>query len=103
MVWLKSSGGALGKRDQFISRPLVIGIGSVLHSFDLPGGRDQKVGRKAQRASREPQAKVAVRHPAHGGSERLKAHEAKRRFHAEFFVEDFRRIADDQERNILLV
>jgi hypothetical protein len=50
MVWLGPRGGALGKRNQFISQSLVICIGSVLHSFDLPGGRDQEVGRKAQAA-----------------------------------------------------
>src|SRR2546428_12921961 len=105
-MWLLSSrlhGGALGKRDQLIHGPLVIGMGPVFRRFDLPGRRDQKVAREAQWAARKPQAKMAMRHPAHGGAQGLEAHEPKRRFHAKFFVEGLLRIAHQQEWNILLV
>jgi hypothetical protein len=75
----------------------------VFHRFDLPGRRDQKVAREAQRASRKPQAKMAMRHPAYAGAQGLEAHEPKRRFHAKFFVEGLLRIAHQREWNILLV
>src|SRR2546428_10901244 len=105
-MWLLSSrlhGGALGKRDQLIHGPLVIGMGPVFRRFDLPGRRDQKVAWEAQWASRKPQAKMAMRHPAHGGAQGLEAHEPKRRVHAKFFVEVLLRIANQHEWNILLV
>src|SRR5262249_7259324 len=95
--------GALGKRDQIIHGPLVIGMGPVFHRFDLPGRRDQKVAWKAKWTSRKSQAKMAVRDPAYGGPQGLETHEAKRRFHAKFFVEGLFRIANHQEWNILLV
>src|SRR5438132_9320496 len=104
--WLLSSrlhGGALGKRDQLIHGPLVIGMGPVFRRFDLPGRRDQKVAREAEWASRKPQAKMAVSHPAHGGAQGLEANKPERRFHAKFFVEGLLRIANEHERNILLV
>ena len=47
--WLLSSrphGGALGKRDQLVHGPLVIGMGPVFRRFDLAGRRDQKVARE---------------------------------------------------------
>src|SRR5215467_6305954 len=90
-------GRAFSKRNQLIHGPLVVSMGSVLHGFDLPGWGDQEVGREAQRASREPQAKMTVRHPAYTGAQGLEAHEAKRRFHAEFFVENLLRIAHQHE------
>src|SRR5207302_7595293 len=96
-TWLLSSrlqGGALRKRDQLIHGPLVIGMGPVFRRFDLPGRRDQKVAREAHWASRKPQAKMAMRHPAHGGAQGLAAQEPKRRFHAKFFVEGLLRIAN---------
>src|SRR5262245_9216284 len=96
-------GGAFGKRDQFIHGPLVVGMGPVLHRFDLPRRRDQKVTRKAQWASRKSQAKMAVRHPAHAGAQGFEAHEPERGFHAKFFVEGLLRIANQHEWNILLV
>src|SRR6266705_243199 len=74
--WLLSSrlhGGALGKRDQLIHGPLVIGMGPVFHRFNPPGRRDQKVARKAEWASRKPQAKMAMSHPAYGGAQGLEA------------------------------
>src|SRR5262249_48561624 len=104
--WLLSSrphGGALGKRDQFIHGPLVIGMGPVFRRFDLPGRRDQKVAREAQWASRKPEAKMAMRDPAHSGAQGLKAHEPKRRFHAKFFVEGVLRIAEQHAWHSLLV
>src|SRR5262249_57446161 len=61
------------------------------------------VTRKAQWASRKPQAKMAVRHPAHAGAQGFEAHKPKRRFHAEFAVEGLLRIANQHEWNILLV
>src|SRR5258708_16138444 len=78
-------------------------MGPVFRRFDLPGRRDQKVAREAQWASRKPQAKMAMRHPAHAGAQGLEAHEPKRRFHAKFFVEGLLRIANQHEWNILLV
>jgi len=40
--------GALGKSDQLIHGPLVIGMGPVFRRFDLPGRRDQKIARESQ-------------------------------------------------------
>src|SRR5207245_9996092 len=57
----------------------------------------------AKWASRKPQAKMAMRHPAHGGAQGLEANEAKRRFHAKFLVDGLLRIANQHEWNILLV
>src|SRR5438874_13842264 len=105
-MWLLASrlhGGALGKRDQLIHGPLVIGMGPGLRRFELPGRCDQKVAREARWASRKPQAKMAMRHPAHGSAQGLEAQEPKRRFHAKFFVEGLLRIANQHEWNILLV
>src|SRR5207302_9468696 len=78
-------------------------MGPVFHCFDSPGRRDQKVAREAKWASRKPQAKMAMRHPAHGGAQGLEANEAKRRFHAKFLVDGLLRIANQHEWNILLV
>src|SRR5438552_18879204 len=78
-------------------------MGPVFRRFDPPGRRDQKVGRQAEWASRKPQAKMAMRHPAHGGAQGFGAYEPKRRFHAKFFVEGILRIANQHEWNILLV
>src|SRR5258708_17472993 len=78
-------------------------MGPVFRRFDLPGRRDQKVAREAQWASRKPQAKMAMRHPAHPCAQGLEAHDPKRRFHAKFFVEGLLRIANQHEWNILLV
>ena len=78
-------------------------MGPVLHRFDLAGGCDQKVTRKAQWASRKPQAKMTLRHPAHAGAQGFKGHEPERGFHAKFFVEGLLRIANQHEWNILMV
>src|SRR5438552_3269496 len=78
-------------------------MGPVFRRFDLPGRRDEKVAREAQWASRKPQAKMAMGHPAYGCAQSLAAHEPKRRFHAKFFVEGLFRIANQHEWNILLV
>src|SRR5215467_16205786 len=80
-------------------------MGPVLHRFDPPGRRDQKVTRKAQRASwKRPQAKMAMRNPARPRAQCLEAvQEPKRRLHAKFFVEDFLRISNQHEWNMLLV
>src|SRR2546429_9900978 len=78
-------------------------MGPVFHGFDAPGRRDQKVAWETERPSRKPQAKMAMRHPAHRGAQGLEANEAKRRFHAKFFVEGLLRIANQHEWNILLV
>src|SRR2546427_8196915 len=75
----------------------------VFHRFDSPGRRDQKVAREAEWASRKPQAKMAMRHPAHGGAQGLEANEAKRRVHAKFLVDGLLRIANQHEWNLLLV
>ena len=69
-------------------------MGPVLHRFDLAGGCDQKVTRKAQWASGKPQAKMAVRHSPHAGGQGFEGHEPERGFHAKFFVEGLLRIAD---------
>src|SRR5438445_2554937 len=78
-------------------------MGPVFRRFDPPGRRDQKVGRQAEWASRKPQAKMAMRHPAHGGAQGFGAYEPKRRFHTKLFVEGLPRIANQHEWNILLV
>src|ERR1043165_6868616 len=99
---MRLHGGAPGKRDQLIHRPLVIGMRPIFHRFDLPGRRDQKVAREAERASREPKAKMTMRHPANGGAQGLECEKPKRRFDAKFFVEGILRIANQVEWNILL-
>src|SRR5579859_3795445 len=104
--WLLSShlhGGASGKRDQFIHRPLVIGVFPVFDRLDLPRGRDQKVGWKSEWAAPKPQAKMAMPHATHGGAEGLRGEKPRRRFHAKFFVEGLLRIANQLEWKILLV
>ena len=58
---------------------MVIGVGPVFHRFDPPGRRDQKVAWEAERASRKPQTKMAMRHPAYGDAQGLETNEAKRR------------------------
>src|SRR5579864_2506711 len=104
--WLRSShlhGGTPGKRDQFIHRPLVIGVSPVFDCLDLPRRRDQKVGWESEWASPKPQAKMAMPHAAHGGAQGLRGEKPKRRFHAKLFVEGLLRIANQLEWNILLV
>src|SRR5215510_13546828 len=46
---------------------------------------------------------MAVRHPAHSGTQGFEAHEPERGFHAKFFVEGLLRIPNQHEWNILLV
>src|SRR5437588_13031444 len=77
-------------------------MGPVFHRFDPPGRRDQKVARKAEWASRKPQAKMAMRHPAQGGAQVPTANEDKRRVQVKFFAEGLLRIAKRHEWNILL-
>jgi hypothetical protein len=38
------SANALGEAEQFIDRPLVVGVGAVLHRVDPSGRCDQEVG-----------------------------------------------------------
>src|SRR5262249_31836593 len=97
--------GGLGKRDQVIHGPLVKGMGPVFHRSNLSGRRDQKVTRKAQRASpKRPQAKMAMGNPARPSAQGLEAaQEPKRRFHAILLVKVLLRISNQQEWNILLV
>src|SRR5207253_10502001 len=100
--WLLPSrlhGGALGKRDQLIHGPLVVGMSPVFRRFDLPGRRDQKVAREAHWASPKPQAKMAMRDPPHRAAQRLAAQEPTRRVHAKLFVEGLLRIANTHDAN----
>jgi len=96
-------GDALREVEQLIDGPLVVGVTAVFHRVDPSGRRNQEVSRQPKGPPGKSQAEMATRYSAHRGPQGLEAHEAERGFDPEVLVKGFLRIADHQERNVLLV
>jgi hypothetical protein len=68
-----------------------------------PDGAIRKSAGSPKGAPGKSQAEMTARHTAHPGPQGLEAHQAERRFDPEVRVNGVLRIADHQERDILLV